>query len=187
MFENKKLELTKDEMLLYLNEINERLASEGKHGEIMLVGGAALTLVFNARNSTRDIDAIFHPIDDMRKIISSVAEKYDLEQNWLNDLVRTFVTEKIEFEPYMEYSNLTVSSANAESLLAMKLTSARVNTTNDMDDSIFLMKHLNIKTEKELFDILDRHVDPFLRKVNVKHFTTEAFKKYIAEEKRKSN
>jgi len=87
------------------------------------------------------------------------------------------VTDKIKFEPCLEYSNLTISSADAESLLAMKLTSARFGT-HDMEDSIFLMTYLNIETEKELFNILDTHVDPFLRKVNVKHFTKEAFHKY---------
>ena len=42
-----------------------------------------------------------------------------------------------------------------------------------------MMKQLNIQTEKELFDIMDRHVDPYLRKLNVKFFTVEAFQKYM--------
>jgi len=61
-------ELSKNEVLTYFEEINRRLKSDSKHGEILVTGGAALTLVFNARASTRDIDAIFRPIEDMRKI-----------------------------------------------------------------------------------------------------------------------
>ncbi|MCL2405426.1 MAG: DUF6036 family nucleotidyltransferase [Defluviitaleaceae bacterium] len=66
-------ELSKSEMLSYFVEINNRLAATNQHGEIVLTGGAALTLVFDARDSTRDIDAIFHPTADMRKIINSMA------------------------------------------------------------------------------------------------------------------
>ena len=170
-------ELSRDETLAYFKEINRRLALEGKFGEILITGGAALTLVFNARASTRDIDAVFRPKEDMRKIISSMADDYNLPYDWLNDQVKIYVTDKIKFKEFLSYSNLTVSTIDAESLLAMKLSSARF-VSKDMDDSIFLMKMLNIQTENELFDILDKYIDPVLRKVSVKHFTREAFEKY---------
>ncbi|MCL2049669.1 MAG: DUF6036 family nucleotidyltransferase [Defluviitaleaceae bacterium] len=171
-------ELSRADILKYFEEINNRLAFDGKHGEILLTGGAALTLVFNARNSTRDIDAVFRPMQDMRKIISSIAKEHSLESDWLNDAVKTYVTDKLTVEPFKAYSNLTITTVDAKSLLAMKLNSARFGT-KDMDDSIFLMNLLNIKTEKEVFDILDKHVDPFLRKTRVKFFTQEAFQKYL--------
>ena len=170
-------ELSKAETLKYLEEINSRLAAEGKHGEILITGGAALTLAYNARASTRDIDAIFRPIEDMRKIISSMAEEYNLPYDWLNDHVKIYVTDKIKFDEFMSYSNLTVSTINAESLLAMKLSSARF-ISKDMEDSVFLMKILGIQTENELFEILDKYINPVLRKVSVKHFVREAFEKY---------
>jgi len=55
-------ELLKSEMLAYFEEINEMLSDMGKHGSILMVGGAALMLVHKARASTFDIDAIFHPL-----------------------------------------------------------------------------------------------------------------------------
>ena len=170
-------ELSKNEVLTYFEEINSRLKSDSKYGEIFITGGAALTLVFNARDSTRDVDAIFRPIKDMRKIIGSIAEDYNLSHDWLNDSVKVYVTDKMKFEEFLTYSNLTVSTIDAESLLAMKLSSARF-ASRDMEDCIFLMKLLDILTENELFDILDRYIDPVLRKVRVKHFTREAFSKY---------
>jgi len=170
-------QLTKDETLIYFEEINRRLSADGKHGEILITGGAALTLVFNARDATQDVDAIFHPISDMRKIIGSIADDYGLPYDWLNDNVKVYITDKIKFEKFLSYSNLTVSVIDAESLLAMKLSSAR-HGSKDMEDSIFLMKMLKIKTEKQLFDILDKYIDPFLRKINVKHFVSETFEKY---------
>jgi hypothetical protein len=44
MGKNHEGQLTKDEMIFYFEEINRRLALAGKHGEIMMVGGA--TLIF---------------------------------------------------------------------------------------------------------------------------------------------
>ena len=126
-------ELSKEEMLSYFEEINHHLAMEDKHGEILIVGGAALTLVFDARDSTRDVDAIFHPTEDMRKIISNIATDKGLPSDWLNDTVKPFETERLKFDEYMTYSNLTISVINTESLLAMKLSSAR-SGTKDMSD-----------------------------------------------------
>ena len=100
--------------------------------------------------------------------------------DWLNDMVKPFVTDKLTIVPHLEYSNLIIYSVDAESLLAMKLTSARFGSS-DMNDSIFLMNYLGIKTEREVFDILDKHIDPFLRKPIVKFFAKEAFEKYFAE------
>jgi len=170
--------LSKSEILLCFEEINKRLAANNQHGEIVLTGGAALTLVFNARDSTRDIDAVFRPVADMREIISSMAAEYNLPMGWLNDMVKPFVTDKLTIVPHLEYSNLIIYSVDAESLLAMKLTSARFGS-NDMNDSIFLMDHLGIRTEQEMFDILDKYIDPYLRKPIVKFFAKEAFEKYF--------
>ena len=117
--------ISKKEMLSFFEEINRRLAFKNKQGEIIIAGGAALTLVFSARDSTRDIDAIFHPREDMTKIIKSMADEYNLNQDWMNDGVKGFITDKMKFEQLYSYSNLTVSSIDATGLLAMKLTSAR--------------------------------------------------------------
>ena len=73
--------ISKSEMLFYFEEINRRLASSNKQGEIIIAGGAALTLVYNARDSTRDIDAIFHPKEDMTRIIRSMADEYNINQD----------------------------------------------------------------------------------------------------------
>ena len=40
------------------------------------------------------------------------------------------------------------------------------------------MRILKIDTEKALFDILDKYIDPFLRNVRVKHFVKEVYIKH---------
>ena len=172
-----EFQLSKGDMHKYFMEINRRLAQEGKHGEIFMLGGAALTLVFNAREATRDIDAIFHPAEDMREIIKDIAHEYDLAEDWLNDGAKNFLTPQMKFNSYLSLSNLTISSIDAEGLLALKLTAARADS-KDMPDSIFLMSILNIHTEKELFDIIEKYTYPQMHTPKVMFFTKEAFEKY---------
>ena len=173
-------ELSKDKILEYFGEINQKLIEIGKHGEIIIAGGAALAVAFNARNSTRDIDAIFRPSEVMRKIIKNIAEEHGLPEDWLNDGVKGFITEKMKREKYLSLSNLDVYNIDAAGLLAMKLTSARIYA-KDMEDSIFLMKLLDIKEIVDLFDIIAKYIHPNQQTVSSKYFTITAFSKYKGE------
>ena len=50
-----------------LANLNGRLAEEGVIGEICIYGGTAMVLAFNARLSTKDVDAIFNPAEIIRR------------------------------------------------------------------------------------------------------------------------
>ncbi len=41
--------LSKQDIEKYLEELNDKLRAKGTYGEIVIAGGAALSLVFNAR------------------------------------------------------------------------------------------------------------------------------------------
>ncbi|HEY5587393.1 MAG TPA: DUF6036 family nucleotidyltransferase [Candidatus Paceibacterota bacterium] len=174
-------ELTKNDIEKYLEEINTRLKNEDNYGDIIIAGGAALTMVYNARNSTHDIDAIFSPKEDMNKIIKSMAEEYDINEDWLNDGVKGFLTREMTSSVYVKHSNLTVSSIDADALLALKLTSARA-FSKDMDDSITLMKHLNIKDEAHLFAIIEKYISKDRQTAQSYFFTKETFQQYTNRE-----
>ena len=73
-----KRKFTQKDMIKYLEEINKKLSERGKFGEIMICGGSALTLVYEARDSTRDIDAVFKPREDMREIINEISRENNL-------------------------------------------------------------------------------------------------------------
>ena len=84
---------------------------------------------------------------------------------------------------YKQYSNLIVRSIDPECLLAMKLTSARIDT-NDMSDSITLMKHLIIKNIDELYEIIQNYAHPNQLTARANFFTIQAFENYTKELKK---
>jgi hypothetical protein len=44
-----------------LTALSEELRSEGERGELLVVGGAALALLYNARQTTKDVDVCIGP------------------------------------------------------------------------------------------------------------------------------
>ena len=71
-------QLTKEVLLNCFNEINRRLSLKGSHGEVIIAGGAAMMLAFDARNATYDIDAVFHPKEELLQIIKEMKNEYML-------------------------------------------------------------------------------------------------------------
>ncbi len=75
----------------YLQELNQELAALDVIGEVCLYGGAVMCLVYDARPSTKDVDGVFQPTQQMRQAIARVAEHHNLRSDWLNDAVKGFV------------------------------------------------------------------------------------------------
>ena len=85
-------ELTQYDILKYFDIINEKLKRKNKYGKIVIAGGAALSIVYNARQSTHDIDALFSPSKEFREIILEIALENELDNDWLNDGIKVFLT-----------------------------------------------------------------------------------------------
>ena len=77
--------LTAKEIKKLFEKLNSRLKGEGIKGEIGIVGGAAMCLVYNVRESTKDVDAIFEPSSKIREIAEKIAQEEDIPTDWLND------------------------------------------------------------------------------------------------------
>jgi hypothetical protein len=65
--------------------LGERLAGRGVIADLCVFGGAAMALAYDARRSTRDIDAVFQPHGVVLDEARAVAGELGLPQWWLNE------------------------------------------------------------------------------------------------------
>ncbi len=137
--------------------LNELLRAKGIRGEICVVGGAAMVLAFNAREATKDVDAIFSPSQEIRDAARKVAAELKLPPDWLNDGVKAFLPgNPPSQQTVLDLDSLQVWVPPAEYLLAMKATSARFDS-HDADDVRTLCKHLKIKTASRALKIVSKY------------------------------
>ena len=152
------MEHSKRDIERLFRQLNDELARTGVTGEVYLVGGAVMCLVFDARRSTRDIDAFFRPARAVREAAQRVAASSGLSPDWLNDAVKGYLSDKGDFQPYLESSNLRVLTAAPEYLLAMKCLAMRLGEEfHDEDDVRFLLRYLNLVDYHAALEIVTRY------------------------------
>jgi len=129
--------------------LGERLAQRGVVADLYVFGGAAMALAYDARRSTRDIDAVFQPHGIVLDEARAVANELGLPQWWLNEQASVYVAPGGDTAAprVFDHPGLRVSAASPEHLLAMKVLAAR---RRDGDDIRFLVKHLGLSTVEEV-------------------------------------
>ncbi len=149
--------LSREDMLDMLRSLGARLRKRGVEGQIYVVGGAAMAFAYARERQTRDIDAFVEPQDIVFEEVRKLTREEHLNEEWLNDTARAFLPEvRIDEGPVvLEVPGLTVRTAPAEILLAMKLLSARPQ--RDVEDVRFLMGLLDLHSEDELRDAFVRY------------------------------
>src|SRR5262249_21735744 len=80
--------LTRATSVEALSRLSNHLKEKGIVGEISLLGGTAMVLAFQARQATKDVDAIFAPAAVMREAARAVAAEMGLPEGWLNDAAK---------------------------------------------------------------------------------------------------
>ena len=127
-------------------------------GHVQLAGGAVMCLAFDARPSTRDVDALFRPSVEVLDAALRVASKQKVPETWLNDAVKGYVSDHGSFEPFLELSNLKVFCASAEYMLAMKCLAMRIGEGyHDEEDIRYLLRNLAIQRYEEAKEILEKY------------------------------
>ncbi len=165
--------MTKEEIKQYLSELNEELRSMDVKGEVCLYGGAVMTLVYDARPDTKDVDAVFRPSTQIREAAARVAKANSLRPDWLNDAVKGFLVphkQRILFD----FSNLKIFAPEPDYLLAMKAISARPDTT-DAADVRLLIDLLQMKTVDQVLDIVEKYYPREQIKPATQFFIEELF------------
>lgn len=143
-----------------LHLLDEELAEAGVEGELYLVGGAVMCLAFDARPATRDVDALFRPVREIREAAVRVAARAGVPSTWLNDAVKGFLDERADFDPFLELPHLCVFVARPEYLLAMKCASMRLGEEfRDLDDVRYLLRYLNVTSAGEALAIVTQYFE----------------------------
>ena len=141
-----------------LEALNVELASAEVLGKVHLAGGAVMCLAFHARDSTKDVDALCKPSREVRDAAIKVAAKEGVSDHWLNDAVKSFVSDSGTFAPFLELSNLTVLCADAKYMLAMKCLAMRFGEGyRDEDDVRYLLKNLGIERYEDALGVIGQY------------------------------
>ena len=148
--------LTAKRMKQLFAALNDELAGKEVIGEIGLCGGAVMCLVYQAREATKDVDALFEPTKEMRAAARKVARRFHLDDHWLNDAAKAYFLSEPPREPVMKLSHLRIWAPSADYMLAMKCVAARFDT-HDKGDVLFLIDYLDLKTADQVFAIISRY------------------------------
>lgn len=164
--------LTKEGLIAALECLNQRLTEKGVTGELCIYGGATMILAFNARESTRDVDAVFVPKNEIYEEAEKIAEEMNLPISWLNDRVNGYVSS----ERMPQWENLRIMRPTTRYLLAMKCMAARVvdyDTAGDKKDIVHLCKDLGINATAEILGLVEDYYPTSRIPVKTRYFIEE--------------
>lgn len=136
-------------------ELSERLAASEVTAQLFVVGGAAMALAYDGDRLTRDVDALFVPSPEVRKIVEEMSGPYGLEPDWLNDAVKEYLPGADKHpRTIFESDSLLVQVPSPEYLLAMKLFASR--DTRDLEDAAVLFNKLGYTVANDCIELLSR-------------------------------
>ena len=116
--------------------LDSKLAAQPRPLGLLVVGGAAIALLWNPSRLTRDVDVVERIPGVVEQAAAAVAaETEGLSLRWLNDAAMVArPTGLVDQDPTVVYPgvNLTVSVAAARYVLAMKVFAGRVVDRGDL-------------------------------------------------------
>ena len=155
--------LEREQIVQALRRLSDLLKEKGIQGEICLLGGTVMVLGFQARASTKDVDAVFAPVQPIREAARIVQEEQNLPENWINDGAKGFISahHDIVEGDLPQFENLRLTMPTPEYMLAMKCMASRISDgqadRGDVADIAFLIRYLRLKTAEEVLDILGQY------------------------------
>jgi hypothetical protein len=135
--------LTKQEITQALERLGKLAQEQGHSIELLLMGGAAMVLMYNTRPSTRDVDVLIlspQQASIVRKLASQVAQEHNLPEDWLNDGAKGYLVGISQGIVIFSAPGIIVKSPAIAQLLAMKLSAWRDDV--DIEDARRLLQAL---------------------------------------------
>ena len=150
--------LSADRIRELLGRLNAHLAREETVGEPYVVSGTVMALAFSARAATNDVDAVFRPPEVVRRAARRVAAEAGVDEHWLDDAVKGFLSPEGDFVPWLQLDHLHVFVASPEYLLAMKCVAFRLGAEfHDEGDVRFLLDHLGLRRAEDALAVVERY------------------------------
>ncbi|MDA8200309.1 MAG: hypothetical protein M0Z54_12950 [Thermaerobacter sp.] len=160
--------MTVAEMEMALERLGRQLADRGVPADIVMAGGAWMTLVLGARDVTKDMDAyLAPPTGPIHQAIHEVAQALGLAEDWLNDGIKGFFFREPPQTLWREFPGLRVYAVSADYMLALKIYAAR---GSDTDDAVTLIRHLGLHSIEDVLAIVEQYVPERLLTVRHKYF-----------------
>jgi len=151
--------LSADDINAAFETLARELARDAKRAELVITGGAALVLLFRARETTKDVDAYFvrPEASIIRAAATRVAQQLGLPDDWLNDGAKGYFVGLTSGDVLYNSASLEVRSVRVEQLLAMKLAAWR--DAIDRSDARLLLGNLQGENE-EIWTLIEPFVPP---------------------------
>ena len=143
--------LDRDGVIQAFTLLAERLHRRGVVADVYIVGGAAMTLAYDSRRTTRDIDAVFEPHGVVLEAAREVARDLGLPPSWLNDQASVYMPRDRRGPEVFSRPGLRVQSAPPEHLLAMKILAGR---RSDASDVRFLLTLLGVTSVEQALSVV---------------------------------
>mgnify|MGYP003276171317 CR=1 FL=1 len=154
--------INRNKLLEIFSVLNTRLKENNLYMELTLYGDSLMSLLYDIRPATKDIDCIFTVTDFklLDNIIKDIGFLYNLPNNWFNDDIKEpiKILLKENLKTKFNYSNLKIIPPDKEQLLAMKILSARPEPAKDFIDAYLLCKDLDIRTKEQLMTIVKTYL-----------------------------
>ncbi len=136
--------ITRHEIIEALERLGQLAEARGTKIELALVGGALMVLVYEARESTRDVDAIIlapSEVGVVRELAQVVADERGWPDDWLNDGAKGFLIGLSPGPVVFSAPGIEVRSPSTAQLLAMKLSAWRDDV--DIADARRLLQEMS--------------------------------------------
>jgi hypothetical protein len=148
--------LTRDQILEAFVALARALdPSSGPH-ELIVMGGAAVVLLYQARDATKDVDVVGSD-PAVRAAARGIAAGLGLPEDWLNDAAKGYVRGLSIGPAVFEAPTLRVVTLGLHQLLAMKLCAWRDDV--DIEDARLLLSR-QPGGRDELWRRLEPHLVP---------------------------
>ncbi|MDX2034900.1 MAG: hypothetical protein SF339_29765, partial [Blastocatellia bacterium] len=120
--------ITRQEIIEALERLGQLAEGRGIQIELALVGGALMVLLYEAREATRDVDAIILAPSEaglVRELAKIVADERSWPDDWLNDGAKGFLVGLSSGPIVFSAPGIEARSPTTGQLLAMKLSAWR--------------------------------------------------------------